>query len=101
MKLIGKHAGETGVIVGNGPSLNSLLIPFGFGTPIVPIISHDKISDWLEDIGHQDWGIELADPDIERLADQAIESKHVDLDAREMLHKQIMDEIEYINVRLS
>ena len=38
------------------------MIPFGVGTPIISIISHDKMAWFLEDIGHPGWGVEIEDP---------------------------------------
>ena len=35
------------------------MIPFGLGTPIFSIITHDKLSFFLEDIGKPEWGEEL------------------------------------------
>ena len=35
------------------------MIPFGLGTPIFSIITHDKLSFFLEDIDKPEWGEEL------------------------------------------
>lgn len=44
------------------------MIPFGVGTPIISLVAHDKMGWFLEDIGHQEWGVELTAPDAtERL----------------------------------
>lgn len=40
------------------------LIPFGCGTPILSVISHDKLGWFLHDIGRPDWGVEIATPDL-------------------------------------
>ena len=40
------------------------MIPFGCGTPILSLISHDKLAWFLEDIGHSEWGVEVTDPDF-------------------------------------
>jgi len=56
-KDIMKFYADAGCVV--GMRLHSLLIPFGFGVPIIPIVSHDKIEDWLTDIYHPDWGVDL------------------------------------------
>lgn len=42
------------------------MIPFGCGTPILSIISHDKMKWFLDDIGHPDWGIDVLDLDFEQ-----------------------------------
>lgn len=48
------------------------MIPFGCRTPILSLISHDKMRFFLEDIGHEDWGVEISDPKIgERIRDFA------------------------------
>jgi polysaccharide pyruvyl transferase WcaK-like protein len=41
---------------------HSQMIPFGCGTPIISLISHDKIKWFLDDIGRAGWGIEMKDP---------------------------------------
>ena len=40
------------------------MIPFGVGTPIVSIISHDKLRYFLEDVGHPEWGVRADDPQL-------------------------------------
>lgn len=40
------------------------LIPFGCGTPILSLISHDKLRWFLEDIGKEEWGIDIHAPEI-------------------------------------
>ena len=48
------------------------MIPFGCGTPILSLISHDKMRWFLDDIGHNEWGIELAEQRLtERIVDTA------------------------------
>jgi polysaccharide pyruvyl transferase WcaK-like protein len=41
------------------------LIPFGCKTPIISIISHDKMKWFLEDIDHPNWGVDVVNPDFE------------------------------------
>ncbi len=41
------------------------MIPFGCGTPILSLISHDKMRWFLDDIGHNEWGLELTEPDLQ------------------------------------
>lgn len=44
------------------------MIPFGCGTPIVSIISHDKMAYFLDDINHPEWGVDVLDENFgERL----------------------------------
>lgn len=40
------------------------MIPFGCGTPILSLITHDKMRWFLDDIRHGEWGIELAEPEL-------------------------------------
>lgn len=41
------------------------MIPFGCHTPIMSIISHDKMQWFLDDIQHPEWGSDVADTDFE------------------------------------
>jgi len=81
-----------------GMRLHSLLIPFGMGIPIIPVISHDKITDWLSDINQPDWGVELRDPGLnQRLMFRIDNFKlHTDLEARSMMWKVTKWNMEYI-----
>lgn len=42
------------------------MIPFGCGTPILSIISHDKMQWFLDDINHPEWGADVLDADFEQ-----------------------------------
>lgn len=42
------------------------MIPFGCVTPTVSIISHDKLKWFLEDIGHEEWGVDVQDIQFEQ-----------------------------------
>ena len=41
------------------------MIPFGCKTPVISLISHDKLKWFLEDIEHPEWGIEVLDNEFE------------------------------------
>lgn len=41
------------------------MIPFGCGTPILSIVSHEKMRYFIEDINHPEWGIDINDPNFE------------------------------------
>ena len=41
------------------------MIPFGCGTPILSIITHNKLTWFLEDINHPEWGGELLNENFE------------------------------------
>ncbi len=48
------------------------MIPFGCGTPILSLISHDKMRWFLDDLGHPEWGAEVMESNLRpRLAAQA------------------------------
>ena len=74
-----------------GMRLHSCLIPFGFGVPVIPLISHNKLVDWLEDIGHSDWGVELAQ------AEDVID--HLGKDQTDLSMRDKLYEITKINLK--
>lgn len=41
---------------------HSQMIPFGLGRSISSLITHDKVSWFLEDIEHPEWGMEIGEP---------------------------------------
>lgn len=41
------------------------MIPFGCCTPILSIVSHDKMQWFLDDIHHPEWGVDVNDIDFE------------------------------------
>lgn len=41
------------------------MIPFGCNTPILSIISHDKMKWFLDDIHHPEWGVDVLNPNFE------------------------------------
>lgn len=38
------------------------MIPFGCSTPILSIVSHDKLQWFLDDINHPEWGVDVRNP---------------------------------------
>ncbi|MCC7377375.1 MAG: polysaccharide pyruvyl transferase family protein [Verrucomicrobiales bacterium] len=40
------------------------MIPFGCGTPLLSLISHDKLRWFLDDIQRPEWGVEVHHPDL-------------------------------------
>ncbi len=47
---------------------HSQMIPFGLGGPIISLISHNKLRYFLQDIGHEEWGVDVQEPELaERL----------------------------------
>lgn len=49
---------------------HSQLIPFGCNTPILSIISHDKMSWFLEDINHPNLGVDILNQDFEAILEE-------------------------------
>lgn len=41
------------------------MIPFGCNTPILSLISHDKLQWFLNDINHPEWGVDIKSKDVE------------------------------------
>ena len=41
------------------------MIPFGCNTPILSIVSHDKMQWFLDDIHHPEWGVDVLNPTFE------------------------------------
>lgn len=53
------------------------MIPFGCYTPILSIVSHDKLKWFLDDIGHPEWGIDVRDNNFEQaLLEKALYGFH-------------------------
>lgn len=50
------------------------MVPFGCGVPIVSIISHDKMKWFLEDIGCDDWGVDVLEPNYEEQLMQTVQN---------------------------
>lgn len=69
------------------------MIPFGCGTPILSLVSHDKVKWFLDDIKRPEWGIEMT---ICNFKNKIIES------ALDMLDRNIIvrDDIQSIQLRL-
>lgn len=65
------------------------MIPFGCNTPILSIISHDKLQWFLDDIHHSDWGVDVVDPNFEEnLYEKALRLYSVTNDLVEVLKKE-------------
>jgi polysaccharide pyruvyl transferase WcaK-like protein len=65
------------------------MIPFGCQTPIISLVSHNKMRWFLDDINANDWGIEIDDADlVERLTHTAQSI----LSTREQTVARIQDE---------
>lgn len=64
------------------------MIPFGCKTPVVSMISHDKLAWFLEDIEHPEWGIEMKDEQFEQ---KLLEKSRYMLTHRDEICGQIED----------
>ena len=62
------------------------MIPFGCKTPVVSIISHDKLKWFLDDIEHPEWGVDVLDADFEQ---KLLEKSVYMLENREQICKEI------------
>lgn len=49
------------------------MIPFGCITPVLSIISHDKLKWFLEDINHLEWGVDVREDDFEANLNKTME----------------------------
>jgi polysaccharide pyruvyl transferase WcaK-like protein len=65
---------------------HSQMIPFGLRRPIFSIISHDKMSYFLEDISKPEWGVEIDRTDLEQQIETALMKIESD---RETIHAEI------------
>ena len=80
------------------------MIPFGCVTPTVSIISHDKLKWFLEDIDHEEWGVDVQDTQFESKLLQCCERMLTERDeicrqiwvAQEKLWKVTCDNLETI-----
>jgi len=50
------------------------MVPFGCGTPILSLISHDKLKWFLDDIDEPSWGVDMLESDLEARVYTAAES---------------------------
>ncbi len=62
------------------------MIPFGCKTPVVSIISHDKLKWFLEDINHPEWGVDVQDLHFE---EKLLECAEYMLDNRDAICNEI------------
>jgi hypothetical protein len=42
------------------------MIPYGTETPIVSLVTHDKLRFFIDDIGHPEWGVDMLHDDFAR-----------------------------------
>jgi polysaccharide pyruvyl transferase WcaK-like protein len=70
---------------------HSQMIPFGCGTPILSLISHDKMKWFLEDINQKSWGVEISD---NNLFENLIERSLAILDRRSSIISDITNQHE-------
>lgn len=58
------------------------MIPFGCLTPIVSIVSHNKMQWFLDDIEHPDWGVDVDDKEFEEKLLAEVERAYFDYKER-------------------
>ena len=58
-----------------GMRLHSCVIPFGLGTKFIPLISHDKLYEFLKVIGFPSFGVEITDADFVKKLEAKIEEE--------------------------
>ena len=70
------------------------MIPFGCNTPILSIISHDKMKWFLDDIHHPEWGVDVLEPNFEELLLQKAKKLYMETDS---LFPILVKEQQYLN----
>jgi len=83
-EIVGRYASCSLAIGMRG---HAQMIPFGCGTPILSLISHDKVRWFLDDIGAVEWGMDLRD---EQCGDMLVDRAHGLLDEAEGVRKRIL-----------
>ncbi len=73
-----------GVDLAVGVRGHAQMIPFGLGVPIISLVAHDKLAWFLEDIGHPDWGVDMAMDDAGRNLLAAYSAAASDIAARRL-----------------
>jgi polysaccharide pyruvyl transferase WcaK-like protein len=71
-----KFYADAGAVI--GMRLHSCLIPFGFDRPVIPLITHNKLADWLMDVCNPHWGVELSDPLLDDLIAERLEKRETE-----------------------
>ncbi|GLY32877.1 polysaccharide pyruvyl transferase family protein [Kineosporia sp. NBRC 101731] len=55
------------------------MVPFGCGTPIISLVSHPKLTYFLADIGREEWGVPVNEPELgrrlEELTDHLLDNR--------------------------
>ena len=70
-ELIMKTYKSAGCVI--GMRLHSCVIPFGLGTKFIPLISHDKLYEFLKVIGFPSFGVDIADTGFVKKLEEKIE----------------------------
>jgi len=64
------------------------LIPFGCNTPILSIISHDKLAWFLEDINHPEWGVDVVSKNFK---EEILEKANYILSNKNLIKNQLIE----------
>lgn len=75
------------------------MIPFGCGTPILSLISHDKLQWFLNDINHPEWGVEMLEPSFPEDLYNKITTSFSEQDYRESEILKIQETILNITIK--
>lgn len=71
------------------------LIPFGCNTPIVSLVSHDKLQFFLDDIEKPEWGVNLHDTDfdvkLEELSRHILNNRSETIDEMTQIQERLWD----------
>ncbi|MFW5891510.1 MAG: polysaccharide pyruvyl transferase family protein [bacterium] len=85
------------------------MIPFGMGNPIISLISHNKMKWFLDDIKHQEWGLEIQEDNLFERLDEKFNYivnnyKLIRLqisESQEKLFQVTLNNIKFLNERLN
>lgn len=81
---------------------HSQMIPFGCRTPVISLISHDKLRFFLNDIDRNDWGIEMQNKELREIlihkAEQMLRNKASIINDIGRIQKELL-KYSYENVR--
>ncbi|MFT6396268.1 MAG: polysaccharide pyruvyl transferase WcaK-like protein [Bradymonadia bacterium] len=75
-RIVAEYAKPSLVIGMRG---HAQMIPFGTETPILSLITHDKLRFFIDDIGHPEWGVDMGDDgfaeDLVALSEEILDSR--------------------------
>ncbi len=69
------------------------MIPFGCNTPILSLVSHDKLQWFLDDINHPEWGVDIRSADLES---QIVKRSFEILDNPDIIRRQLLTKQDHL-----